>query len=189
MGMNNRKFYSACFIGHRSAQLNADEKMKLFKIIKDLIEINNVEHFLFGSRSKFDDFCYGVISKFKQKYTHIKRICFTCRHESCLLESEIRNRVSKDQSNELKDVEYYEREEEFSNKYKSGRASYIERNEAMIDACDYCVFYFNPIYKPQIKQVSKKYVSTHQPNSGTKIAYQYANKKGKKIINIFDVQN
>ena len=46
----------------------------------------------------------------------------------------------------------------------AGRASYIERNELMIDDSDYCVFYINK---------NTKY------KSGTKIALNYARRKTK----------
>ena len=48
----------------------------------------------------------------------------------------------------------------------AGRASYIERNELMIDDSDYCIFYINE---------NTKY------RSGTKIAHEYAKSKNKNI--------
>lgn len=67
-------------------------------------------------------------------------------------------------------------EEEFENKtkYKARKASYIERNYAMINDSDFCVFYYN-----------EKYVPLTKTNSGTKIAYDYAISKHKKVINLF----
>ena len=44
----------------------------------------------------------------------------------------------------------------------------------MIDKSNYCVFYYNANYTPLKKR-----------NSGTKIAYDYAVKKKKIIINLF----
>ncbi|MBQ7339699.1 MAG: hypothetical protein IJW43_02460 [Clostridia bacterium] len=56
---------------------------------------------------------------------------------------------------------------------KAGRFSYVERNYEMIEKSTYCVFYCNDKYV----------ISTR--NSGTKIAYNYAVKKKKIIINVY----
>ena len=54
---------------------------------------------------------------------------------------------------------------------KAGRYSYVERNALMIDKSDFCVFYYDPKIAAQRK-------------SGTKIAYEYALKKGGAVINL-----
>ena len=54
----------------------------------------------------------------------------------------------------------------------------------MIDDSDFCVFYYNEKYQPQRRKESKRSIRTYQPKSGTKIAYDYAKRKNKKIINI-----
>ena len=53
----------------------------------------------------------------------------------------------------------------------------------MIDRSDYCVFYYNPNYLPNMRKVSKQSLY-YQPKSGTKLAYDYAVKKGKSIMNL-----
>ena len=87
-----------------------------------------------------------------------------------------------------------EEEKEHKTKYDSGRASYVERNYAMIDDSDICVFYYNEEYQPQRRKEYKGAFGTYQPKSGTKIAYEYAlrksrslEKKGEKktVINIY----
>lgn len=54
----------------------------------------------------------------------------------------------------------------------------------MIDDSDFCVFYYEENYKPPMRKYSKRNLSYYQPNSGTKVAYEYANKKKKRVINI-----
>ena len=78
-------------------------------------------------------------------------------------------------------------DEEFEHKtkYTSGKASYAERNQAMIDNSDYCIFYYNENYKPQPRKQSKRDITYYQPKSGTAFAYKYAKQKKKEIINIF----
>ena len=67
---------------------------------------------------------------------------------------------------------------------KAGKASYVERNQEMINASDVCVFYYNAEYKPQKRKQTKPVLSTYQPKSGTRLAYLYAVKKKKQIINL-----
>ena len=42
--------------------------------------------------------------------------------------------------------------------FVSGKASYIERNQIMIDNSDYCFFYYDENYTPPHKRTSKKYI-------------------------------
>lgn len=70
-----------------------------------------------------------------------------------------------------------EEEFEHKNKYFAGKGAYIERNQAMIDDSDYCVFYYDENYR--IK-------GNKQGNSGTKIAFKYANGKKKVIKNFYN---
>lgn len=56
------------------------------------------------------------------------------------------------------------------------KASYIKRNEAMIDLCDKLFVYYNPKYKVDARHGLSQ-------NSGTQIAIEYAQKAKKDIIN------
>ena len=67
----------------------------------------------------------------------------------------------------------------------AGKAAYAERNQAMICESDICVFYYNENYQPERRKESKRSIGTYQPKSGTKIAYDYAVKQKKKIINLY----
>ena len=77
-----------------------------------------------------------------------------------------------------KEIKFLDFEEEYEHKtkYTAGKASYIERNTAMIDNSDYCIFYYD-------ENISKNY------KSGTKIAYDYAKRKNKTIINLYMADN
>ena len=68
----------------------------------------------------------------------------------------------------------------------SGKASYIERNQAMIDDSDICIFYYDENYIPKQKRISNKSIVGlyTSKNSGTAIAYRYATQKAKHIINV-----
>ena len=65
------------------------------------------------------------------------------------------------------------------------RPAYVERNYIMIDSSDICVVYYNEDYQPPKRKNSRRDISPYQPKSGTRIAYEYAQKKKKDIVNIF----
>ena len=75
--------------------------------------------------------------------------------------------------------------------WSAGKASYVERNQDMINASDYCVFYYDPQYQPPRRKYSKRSVGDYQPKSGTELAFDYANQRkhsGKEItiINLYE---
>ena len=55
----------------------------------------------------------------------------------------------------------------------------------MIQASDFCVFYFNDEYLPESRKESKKAITSYQPKSGTRLAFDYAKANGKTIINLY----
>ena len=77
-------------------------------------------------------------------------------------------------------------EVEHKTKWTSGRASYVERNQAMIDKSDYCIFYYNEDYLPPRRKYSKRCITDYQPKSGTALAYHYAEQNKKIIKNFYD---
>ena len=58
--------------------------------------------------------------------------------------------------------------------WSAGAARYVERNQEMINASDYCIFYYDENYQPPRRKYSKRSVGDYQPKSGTRIAYEYA---------------
>ena len=66
----------------------------------------------------------------------------------------------------------------------AGKAAYIERNYEMIDKSDFCVVYFKDNYLPPERKNSTQNLFCFQPKSGTAIAYLYALKRKKIIINV-----
>lgn len=84
--------------------------------------------------------------------------------------------VYKDEAKEAR-IKDFDAEYEHPTKYSSGRGSYVERNQAMIDDSDICVFYYDENYLPLRRKNSPRDISDYQPKSGTRIAYEYAIKK------------
>ncbi len=67
---------------------------------------------------------------------------------------------------------------------KDGRSSYVERNREMIDNSDFCVFFYIDKY-----EVNPTLNRTQNNKSGTRLAFNYAYKKQKIIINVADMLN
>lgn len=181
-----------CFIGHRKIERTDEMVERLKDIINDLIFNKGVKTFLFGSRSQFDDLCHEIVTELQTKKMEIKRIMYTC-HSEYAVKREEKEDLEKIWSKLLKrDVKLkdYDGSMMSDRIFSAGKASYVERNQDMIDASDYCIFYYNSQYLPPKRKYSKRSVGEYQPKSGTELAYEYANcrsKNNKKptIINIY----
>ena len=159
---------TACFIGHKKVE----KKERVAFSVKETVEMlikKGVKTFFFGSMSEFDCLSREVVAKLKMQYPYIKRVYVRSAFQYI------------DKAYEEYLLAFYE-ETYFPPKIeKAGKASYVERNCEMIDKSTYCVFYYNENYVPPFKRRSE---STPR-NSGTKIAYEYALKKKKIIINVY----
>ena len=120
----------------------------------------NVDTFLFGSKSRFNDFCYDLVTKIKEKYPYIKRIYVRAEYPY----------ISELYKNYL--LESYEDTYFPENIKGAGRTVYIKRNYEMIKNSRFCIVYYDEQNTPSNQK------------SGTKIALDYAIKKGKHIIKL-----
>ena len=76
----------ACsFFGHRDTPQTEQLKQKVRETVERLIVEEGVNTFLFGSRSNFDELCHIVVTELKEKYPHIRRIAYLCKHETACL--------------------------------------------------------------------------------------------------------
>ena len=170
--MKDLKLHTCCFFGHRKIDKTPELIERLTKEIKVLVTEKDVNVFYFGSKSEFDDLCHKIVSELKEKYPHIKRIYVrsSFQHIPDWYEDSL--------------LEYYE-ETYFPEKIEnSGRASYVERNQEMINKSDFCVVYYDENYLPPRRKNSRRDLTDYQPKSGTKVAYDYAVRKRKEIINV-----
>ena len=176
-----------CIIGHRSIQINEDDKIKLYNFLKNLIINENVNIFLFGSKGEFNFLCHKIITELKQKYTKILRYVYACKNENFILEEE-RDKWQKTLSQFYKEeinVLCFDKIFHFENIDKSGKLCYLKRNYKLIDDSDICLFYYNKNYKPEIVHNFNEMIFKKSKNSGTALSYNYANKKKKIIYNFF----
>ena len=68
------KEHTCCFFGHRKIEVTDELINRLKEVVKNLIIENEVDIFLFGSKSQFDKLALSVVTEFKKKYPHIRRI-------------------------------------------------------------------------------------------------------------------
>ena len=170
--MEDLKLHTCCFFGHRKIDKTPELIERLTKEIEVLITEKEVSTFYFGSKSEFDDLCHKTVTKLKEKYPYIKRIYVRSafQHIPDWYEDSL--------------LKYYEGTyfpEQIEN---SGKASYVERNQEMINKSDFCVIYYDENYLPPRRRNGKRDLTDYQPKSGTKVAYDYAIRKKKEIINV-----
>ena len=152
------KQHTCCVFGHRTITETEELHTRLYDIIEKMILRENVDTFLFGSKSQFNDLCQECVTKIKVKYPHIKRIYV--RAEFPQIDDSYKNYLL-----ESYEDTYYPR-----NALYAGKAVYIERNCEMINKSGFCIIYYQEDYTPKSRK------------SGTKMALDYAIKKKKQII-------
>ena len=178
-----------CFIGHREIENEIEIERILRILIEDLIVNNGVDTFLFGSRSDFNYLCLSIVTELKKKYPHIKRVGYSCRSECYYLESEREKWEKYYSEKQNKEVHLYCVDEEYDHKtkYTAGKASYVERNKAMIDDSDLCVVYYKEDYLPEKRKYSKRHLTYYQPKSGTRLAFEYIKQRRKDYVNVAEI--
>ena len=151
---------TCCFIGHRTINETEELKSKLCEIIEKLICEKQVDTFLFGSKSRFNSLCHATVTQIKERYPHIKRIYVRAEYTNI------------DDTYKVYLLESYDDTYLPEKIIGAGKAVYVERNCEMINKSRFCIFYYDEKNTP----ITRK--------SGTKIAFDYAVKKGKQIINL-----
>ena len=151
---------SCCVIGHRRVEISEQLKNNIKEIIYNLIN-KGVSKFLFGSKSEFVDLCNEIVIDIQKEFPNVQRIYV--RAEYPIISEEYYKYLKT-----LYDDSYY-----YDSKKISGKLSYIKRNEFLVRVSDYCLFYYKDSYQPNTKT-----------KSGARLAYDYATKKRKAIINV-----
>lgn len=160
-------YMKVAVIGHR----NVKYSLELYGFISNLLEIlindQDVDTFIFGSKSNFNDICYDVVSDLLNQYKFIKRVYLRAAYKY----------INDDYEKYL--LSFYEATEYPNKVDNAGALSYIKRNEAMIDMSDLVLVYYNKDIKS--KNRFGKMVS------GTAHAVKYAEQTNKPIINVADL--
>ncbi len=163
---------TVCFIGHRRIDGAPELRAKLKETL-DMLVADGADKFIFGDHSAFNDLCYEAVTALKEQFPQIQRVKLRTNYDEAdeytmqfLLSGYESNLCPKGVS-------------------AAGKAAYVARNQAMIRASDVCVFYYSESYQPERRRETKRSVGTYQPKSGTRLAYDFAVKQKKKIINLF----
>ena len=160
-----QKEQTCCFFGHRKIKETDELKIKLHNAVENLIVNHSVNTFLFDSKSEFDELCHKIVTELKEKYPQIQRVYVRAEYPF----------VTDSYKKYL--LEMYE-DTYYPEKIKNaGKSVYVERNSEMVDKSGFCIIYYNEKYAPPKRKNSKRDLTEYQPNSGTKIAYEYAVKK------------
>ncbi len=154
------KTNACCFIGHRTINETEELQSQLCEIIEKLIVDENVDTFLFGSKSRFNTLCLELVTKCKEKYPHTKRVYV--RAEFPIISDSYKAYLLE----RYEDTYYPER------LIGSGRVAYVERNYEMIHNSRVCIVYYDATCAPAARK------------SGTKIALDYAIRQGKDVIKL-----
>ncbi|MGN0811976.1 MAG: hypothetical protein ACI4MQ_00495 [Candidatus Coproplasma sp.] len=166
---------TCCFIGHRKVNDVDSVTERVKSVVVELLSLG-VKRYLFGSRSEFNDICLSVVSELKKDNPAIGRVYVRSQYPE----------ISDMYKNYL--LEGYDETVFPKGMKNAGRASYVERNNYMIDNSSICVFYYDNTYKPNVRKAYNNHLSDIQPKSGTKIAFEYAVRKQKEIINVFKLR-
>ena len=152
-----------CFIGHRNIYENIREKLK--ETVENEIK-NGCKYFTMGTHGDFDKMALSVCRELRNTYKDIKiEVVITSFKsiEPIIDHDEIYGDEKYTPYDDVETIMYNIEETHY-------KRQIIESNHQMIDDCDTVICYVN------------------QKNSysGAKYAYQYAKKKGKEIINLYD---
>lgn len=142
------------FFGHREIKITDDLYATTTAEILKSVDFG-CRTFYFGGYGDFDALCYEIVTRLKveREELNLKRVFCVPREEY------LRKRVRYFKREDYDDVIYLE--PSFNGWYKS----IYFRNCAMIDRCDYIIFYFED-----------------RVDSGAYKAYQYAKKKKAKML-------
>lgn len=165
---------NVCFIGHRNIVKTKELVCSLNNVLTTLLE-KGVTTFMFGSMSEFDNLSWEVVTKLKEKYPFIKRVYVRSAYQD--IDESYKNYL-------LESFEETYFPQQIAN---AGKYSYVERNCEMINKSTFCIFYYNENYIPKSKKQKNSSI-LKQRNSGTKIAFEYATKKKKQIINLYNTK-
>lgn len=149
---------TCCFIGHRKIEDTLELRTEVYDSIERLITDENVDTFLFGSKSRFNDLCHGLVTEIREKHPYIKRVYVRAEYPDI------------NESYKAYLLKYYEDTYYPEKIIGAGKAAYVERNCEMINNSRFCIIYYDEQNAPTTRK------------SGTKIALDYAVKHKKDII-------
>ena len=144
------------FFGHRKIINGVEIAEEVKAFVEKLIVEEEFTTFLFGEFGEFDEVCFECVSKLKEKYSMISRVCCVAD------EKELRKGKSQRYLQCYDEIIYLP----LSYDYWYKRIYY--RNCEIIEKSDFIIFY-----------------AEERVNSGAYKALRYAQRKKKKYMNFF----
>ena len=138
----------------------------------------------------FVDLVWQIVQELKkEEFSFLETVAYDTKSEDSCLTSDVekKNRMYSILLNKQVELMHFDRVVKCERSFSATKNTYIERNQQLIDESDICLFYYDEHYKPAKRKISKKGFSEYQPKSGTGIAYDYAKRKNKVIINVKDI--
>lgn len=154
---------SVCFTGHRNLSFDIELEKRLEKEIRNLVE-SGAENFYCGGAVGWDTYCAETVLKVKQSMPHIRlKLILPCNEEQQTLKwSEAEKKRFREIREEADNLEYTSRD--------YSKDCMKIRNQRLVDLADICICYYN----------EKK------SRSGTGQTVRMAEKKGIKVVNMFE---
>ncbi len=151
---------TCCFVGHRTIEETNALKEKVYTCVEKMISELHIDTFLFGSKSRFNELCWEIVTEMKEKHPQIKRVYV--RAEFPVIDDDYKQYL----------LERYEDTYYPETIVGAGKSIYVERNCEMIKNSRFCVIYVDEKYSPDARK------------SGTKTVLAYACKQGKHIVRL-----
>ena len=164
-------------IGHRKAPEGPELVVRIYETLFDLIVNQGVDTFYFGSKSRFDTFCFEAVMELRHSYPHVKTVYVRANYEHI-------EKSYEDYLLESYDETYYP-----DTVRDSHELCYVIRDAALVEVCDVLLTYCATNYEPPRKTPKNKMMApvetAKKPKSGTQMAVLFAKKRKKRIINLF----
>lgn len=165
------------FIGHKHVKNSKRIRAILRKMLRELIEEQAADLFIFGGEGEFDEIAYDIVSSLKVKYPQINRVFL--RSGASVLGDDYRESFLK----RCKQILY------LKGLANADNDSDIGRDEALIDLSDMIVAYFDTAIDVSDKISARVYSDPEgrerlKDDRIVKIAVEYAQKTNKPILNV-----
>lgn len=152
---------TVAFIGHRRVPQAEAVEERVRATLRPLIENERADTFLLGSRGEFNELSYRAVTRLRADYPHIRRIYVRAEYPYIGEEYYAYLRTLYEDSFFPPQIE------------NAGRKVYIERNRILVDMCDILICYYNE--------------NTGAARaSGTQDAVRYAQRRNKRVWNIYE---
>ena len=177
---------TCCFIDSGIVYINRRKETQIYDVLESIVVNDGVGTFIFGGRTTFADMCLDIVTALKNKYPHITRVRYICGNEAAVLQSKYDRYKGIYMPFEGMSVyqAIVDKEYRVTPKSVGGPDVYAERDMAMVDNSDICVFYYSD-ERHMVSQYNRHEIAFCIEDVNCKNIYNHARQKHKKIINLY----